>query len=156
MKSKSEGRAAGRDEGLDKKKAIEVLNKILENELAGVVRYTHYSLMIFGHNRIPIVKWLREQASESLNHASVAGEHITTLEGHPSLKIASLLETHKHSIDDILKESLHHEQLQLKNFYELLALVEGKSVLLEEFARDMITEEETHVSEVQKMIRKSK
>lgn len=142
--------------GLDKKKVIEVLNRILENELAGVVRYTHYSLMVFGHNRIPIVKWLRDQASESLDHASQAGEHITTLEGHPSLKIASLLETHKHSIDDILKESLEHEEAQLKNFYELLELTEGKSILLEEYARDMISQEEIHVSEVKKMIRKSK
>lgn len=141
---------------IDKKKVIDVLNKILENELAGVVRYTHYSLMVFGHNRIPIVKWLRDQATESLAHANTAGEHITTLEGHPSLKISSLLETHQHSIDDILKESLEHETEQLANFYQLLELTEGKSVLLEEYAREMISEEEVHVSEVQKMIRRSK
>lgn len=142
--------------GFDKKKVLEVLNRILENELAGVVRYTHYSLMVFGHNRIPIVKWLRDQASESLDHASQAGEHITTLEGHPSLKIASLLETHKHSIDDILQESLEHEEAQLKNFYELLELTEGKVIFLEEYAREMIAKEEEHVSEVRKMIRRSK
>lgn len=133
--------------------AIEILNTILECELAGVVRYTHYSLMVFGHNRIPIVKWLRDQASESLNHASVAGEHITTLGGHPSLKIGKLIETEKHSLNDILKESLDHEESQLGNLYTLLKLVEGKSVYLEEFAREMITEEEAHVAEVKKMLR---
>ncbi|MEK6554351.1 MAG: bacterioferritin, partial [Bdellovibrionota bacterium] len=41
---------------MDTAKVIDALNVIMENELAGVVRYTHYSLMIFGHNRIPIVK----------------------------------------------------------------------------------------------------
>lgn len=138
---------------MNEKKVIELLNKILESELAGVVRYTHYSLMVFGHNRIPIVKWLRDQATESLAHASVAGEHITTLGGHPSLKIGSLIETHKHSLNDILKESLHHEEAQIKNLYNLLKLVEDKSVYLEEYARDMITEEENHVSEVKKMLR---
>lgn len=138
---------------MNEKKVIEILNRILECELAGVVCYTHYSLMIFGHNRIPIVKWLRDQASESLMHASVAGEHITTLGGHPSLKIGKLVETEKHSLNDILKESLEHEESQLKNLYALLKLVEGKSVYLEEYAREMITEEENHVAEVKKMMR---
>ncbi len=138
---------------MNEKKVIEVLNKILESELAGVVRYTHYSLMVFGHNRIPIVKWLRDQATESLMHASDAGEHITTLNGHPSLKIGQLIETHKHSLGDILKESLDHELEQLKNLQTLLKLVEGESVWLEEYARNMIVEEEAHVSEVRKMLK---
>lgn len=134
-------------------KVIDILNTILECELAGVVRYTHYSLMVFGHNRIPIVKWLRDQATESLAHANVAGEHITTLGGHPSLKIGQLIETQKHSLNDILKESLAHEEGQLKNLYTLLKYVEGESVYLEEYAREMIAEEETHVAEVKKMLR---
>lgn len=134
-------------------KVITQLNQILECELAGVVRYTHYSLMVFGHNRIPIVGWLRDQASESLTHASQAGEHITTLGGHPSLKIGKLIETEKHSINDILKESLEHEEGQIQNLYGLLKLVEGKSIFLEEYAREMITEEEAHVAEVKKMLR---
>jgi bacterioferritin len=138
----------------DNKKVVDLLNKILEFELAGVVRYTHYSLMVFGHTRIPIVKWLREQATESLGHAVQAGEHITTLGGHPSLKIASLLETHKHAIGDILTESLAHERTQVGNFKALLKLVEGKSVFLEEYARNMIVDEELHIAEVEKMIRK--
>ena len=138
---------------MNEKKVIEILNRILECELAGVVRYTHYALMIFGHNRIPIVKWLRDQATESLAHASIAGEHITTLGGHPSLKIGKLIETEKHSLNDILKESLDHEQSQIENLYELLKQVEGKSVFLEEYARDMIAEEEAHVSEVKKMLK---
>lgn len=138
---------------MDKEKVLTVLNRILECELAGVVRYTHYSLMVFGHNRIPIVKWLREQATESLMHASTAGEHITSLEGHPSLKIGKLVETEKHSLNDILTESLQHEQEQVQNLYELLKLVEGQSIVLEEFARTMISEEEDHISEVKKMLR---
>ena len=138
---------------MDKKEVVDCLNSILECELAGVVRYMHYSLMVFGHNRIPIVKWLRDQASESLTHAGIAGEHITTLGGHPSLKIGKLTETHKHSVNDILSESLTHENLQLENLKRLLELVEGESVYLEEYAREMICEEEAHVSEIEKMLR---
>jgi bacterioferritin len=138
----------------DNRGVIEVLNKILELELAGVVRYTHYSLMVFGYNRIPIVSWLKGNADESLAHAYKAGEFVTMLGGHPSLKIGPLLETSKHDIGDILRESLEQEGSTLKAYYELLRLSEGKSVSLEEYAREMILLEELHLDEVNKMLRK--
>jgi bacterioferritin len=138
----------------DKQKAIEVLNKIMELELAGVVRYTHYSLMVYGYNRIPIVSWLKGNATESLDHAHKAGELVTQMGGHPSLKIGALLETHQHDIGDILRESLEQESSTLAAYYELLSLSEGKSVLLEEYAREMIVLEELHLDEVNKMLRK--
>jgi bacterioferritin len=138
----------------EKEITIEILNKIMEQELAGVVRYTHYSLMVFGYDRIPIVSWLKENANESLLHAQRAGELVTRLGGHPSLKIGALLETEEHDIDDILKESLNHERDSLKIYYELLKHTEGKSVLLEEYAREMVLSEEMHLDEVNKMLRK--
>lgn len=138
------------------KKVLEILNRLLEREYAGVIRYSHYSLMIFGYNRIPIVKWFRDQSAESLKHAEEIGEHITSLDGHPSLKISKLTESFKHSVEEILQESLLHEEEQLKDLGVLLAEVQDKSVLLEEFARTMIFEEETHVNEVKKMLKKSK
>ena len=119
-----------------------------------MVRYTHYSLMIVGYNRIPIVSWMRTQATESLTHAQDAGEKITHLEEHPSLSIGPLLETHRHDLGDILRESLEHEKNGLALYRELLTLVEGRSVFLEEYARRMIFEEETHVGEVEKMLRR--
>jgi bacterioferritin len=136
------------------KSVVEVLNRILELELAGVVRYTHYSLMVFGYNRIPIVSWLKGNADESMAHANKAGEFVTMLGGHPSLKIGPLLETHKHDIGDILRESLEQEKSTLDAYYELLSLVEGKSVAIEEYAREMILMEELHLDEVNKMLRK--
>ncbi len=139
---------------LDKKAAAEVLNRILELELAGVVRYTHYALMVYGYNRIPIVSWLREQANDSLSHAQQAGEMITQLGAHPSLAIGPLLETHKHDIGDILRESLEHEREALRAYHELLNLVKDRSVWLEEYARDMIYQEEQHQGDVDKMLRK--
>jgi len=138
----------------DNSALIKALNKIMELELAGVVRYTHYSLMVYGYNRIPIVSWLKGNGQESLLHAQKAGELVTLLGGHPSLKIGSLLETEKHDIGDILRESLEHEKNALAAYYSLLKLAEGKSVLIEEYARDMIAEEELHLDEVNKMLRK--
>jgi len=142
------------DGELDKATAVALLNEILETELAGVVRYTHYALMVFGHSRIPIVSWLRSEATNCLNHANAAGELVTHLGEHPSLKIGALLETHKHGINDILIESLEAERVGLELYKKLLELVKDRSVLLEEYAREMIAEEETHLGEVNKMLRR--
>ena len=142
------------EETFDKVKAVELLNHIMEAELAGVVRYTHYSLMIFGHNRIPIVSWLRNEANTCLSHANEAGELVTHFGEHPSLKIGALLETHKHGVNDILIESLEAERTGLALYRELYELVRDRSVLLEDYARRMIAEEELHVGEVNKMLRK--
>jgi bacterioferritin len=142
------------DQDFDKAKAVALLNEILQAELAGVVRYTHYSFMVFGHSRIPIVSWLREQAASGLTHAHTAGELVTHFGEHPSLKIGQLLETQKHEINDILLESLEAEKAGLKLYKRLLELVKDRSILLEEYARRMIAEEELHLGEVNKMLRK--
>ena len=138
---------------LDKDKVVSLLNHILEQELAGVVRYTHYSFLVFGHNRIPIVSWLRDQATESLTHAQQAGEMITLLGAYPSLEIGPLLDSHKHDIGAIMHESLETEGKALLIYRELLSCVQGRSVVLEEYARRMIYAEELHASEVDKMLR---
>jgi bacterioferritin len=136
------------------KAVVGALNQILELELAGIVCYMHYSFMIFGHNRIPIVSWLRAQADESRQHAILAGEMVTTLGAHPSLKIGPLLETHKHDVNEILEESIKHERAGLLEYRKLLGMVAGRSIMLEEYAREQIAAEEAHLAEIRKMLRK--
>jgi bacterioferritin len=141
-------------EQLDQAKVVSVLNRLLEAELAGVVRYTHYSFLVFGFSRIPIVSWLRAQADESLLHAQQVGEWITTLGAYPSLAIGPLLDSHQHDIAAMMRESLETEGRALALYRELLSLVEGRAVALEEFARQMIHAEELHAADVDKMLRK--
>lgn len=139
---------------LDVKSTIKILNTIMEYELAGIVRYTHYSLMVTGPNRIPLVDFFKAQATESLIHAQQAGELITGLEeGHPSLKIAPLQESYHHAIKDVLQESLEHEKEALSLYKQLLDVVQDASVYLEEYARTMIGNEEMHTLELRKMLR---
>jgi len=135
------------------KNVIQSLNRILELELAGVVKYTHYAFMVQGPYRLSVVTWLRGQANESLAHAEAVGEHITSLGEHPTLKISDLLETHKHSTEDILNECLEHEREAIKAYYELLDAVNGESIMLEEYARTQIAMEEMHEAELKKMLR---
>jgi bacterioferritin len=142
------------EKSLNEKTVLDVLNRILEIELAGVVRYAHYSLMVFGHARIPIVSWMRTQADEGLTHALAAGEHITAMGGHPSLRIGKLLETHRHDIDQILREAMEHEQEGVDTYRKLLELVRDKDIMLEEYARKMVHDEEVHITEIEKMLRR--
>ena len=138
---------------LDTDKACAILNEIMEYELAGVVRYTHSAMMVTGPYRIPIVDFLKEQASESLVHAQGAGELIAGLDGHPSQKIAKIEETGQHTIRDILEESLEHELHAVRLYKKLLEEVEDCSIYLEEYARGMIGEEEQHSLELKRMLK---
>ena len=139
---------------IDKQTVVGVLNRLLEAELAGTVRYTHYSFLVFGFGRIPIVSWLRTQADESLLHAQQIGEWITALGAYPSLAIGPLLDTHQTDIGAMLRESLDSERRALGLYRELLDAVADASVALEEFARQMIHAEELHAADVDKMLRK--
>ena len=138
---------------IDIKKTCKILDNIMKYELAGVVRYTHSAMMVSGPYRIPIVEFLQAQANESLLHAQQAGELITGLDGHPSQKIAKIKESNRHSIQDILNESLEHEVHALNLYKKLLACVEDASVYLEEYTRGMIGQEEQHSLELKKMLK---
>ena len=134
--------------------AISILNQLVELELAGAVRYTQYSLMIFGHARIPIMHWMRQQASEALVHATEAGEEVTTLGGRVSLEIGQLAGTHHGSVDEILQELVIHEKRGIELYSKLLKLSDGWRISLEEFSRAKIRSEEIHLAEIEKMLRR--
>ena len=139
---------------LDQDQVVKTLNEIVELELAGAVRYTQYSLMVFGHARIPIISWMREQAAESLMHATLAGEEVTSLGKVVSLGIGELVGTHHPTLDEMMQEMLIHERSGEVLYEALLALVEDRNVSLEEYARQMIRNENLHIAEIEKMLRR--
>lgn len=131
------------------------LTEILEHEMAGVVRYTHYSFMVFGYSRIPVVNWFRSAAKETLTHAIEAGEMITFIGGYPSLGIGPLLESHHHDMREMLRESMDFEIRGVDLYKELLALAEeAGSITVEEYARQKISDEAMHIGEIDKMLRR--
>jgi bacterioferritin len=138
----------------DQDQVVKTLNEIVELELAGAVRYTQYSLMVFGHARIPIISWMRDQAAESLTHAALAGEEVTSLGQVVSLGIAELVGSHHSTVDEMMQEMLVHEKRGVQLYEALLGLVEGRSVSLEEYARQMIRNENLHLAEIEKMLRR--
>lgn len=144
--SQSKSQSAGKNE------VMNCLNKLFQSEMAGIIRYMHYSFMIMGHNRIPIQKWFREQAQESMDHATTIGEKITALGGHPPLVSGQIEESNIHSVDQILQESLRFEEETLSHYKHLVRLA-GDDIALEELARQFVRTETDHIEEVRKMLR---
>ncbi len=140
-------------EELNKVKVIAILNNIMQYELAGVVRYTHYALMVTGRDRLSLSQFFKDQATESLLHAQQAGELVTGLEGHPSLEISIIEESNKHGSIDLLKESAEHEKQAVMLYKELVHVVNGTSIYLEEYGREMVKAEEIHGIEIIKMLK---
>ena len=137
----------------NKEKVIHILNEIMRYELSGVVRYTHYALMVTGRDRLSLTQFFKEQATESLLHAQQAGELVTGLDGHPSLEISIIEESNKHDSIDLLEESAVHEKDAVSLYKDLVDEVEGQSIYLEEYGREMIKAEEIHSIEIKKMLK---
>jgi bacterioferritin len=135
------------------KETMACLHKIFQLEMSGIHRYLHYSFMIMGHNRIPIQKWFRDQASEAQAHAVEIGEKITSLGGHPPIVSAGIEENNQHGVHELLQESLNFELQGLQLYKELVRLA-GDDIALEELARDFVRQETEHVDEVRKMLRR--
>ena len=140
-------------QNIDQNKINSILNDIMEYELAGVVKYTHFALMVTGPNRITLDKFFKSQAGESLHHAQKAGELLTGLGGHPTQSIPSISESNKHAVKDLLVESLNHEEKAISLYNNLLSCSENKSLYIEEYSREMIKTEEMHSIEIKKMLR---
>ena len=136
---------------LDQNKTVELLNAIISFELAGVVRYTYYSLIAIGSKQTDLVDFFKEQASESLTHAQKVGEILTNFNGQSHLKFASI-DVQKQSMKQLLAASWEHETKALELYKELLEIVEGKNVYIEEFVRKMIAEEGDHSLELKNML----
>ena len=138
---------------LDRPRTNELLNRVMQAELAGVVRYTSYALIIVGPNRLPLVEFMKRQATESLAHALQVGELLTGLDGIPAVTIQDIDGPSPGTMSDVLQASLDHELGALKLYKDLLMEVEGRSVYLEEFSRSQIAAEELHVMELRKLLR---
>lgn len=138
------------------KDVLSLLGEIYQVELSGVNQYLHYSFMIVGYNRIPIQKWFRDNANESMTHAIEIGEKITSLGGHPPIVAPKIEETNNHSIHQLLHESLKLEERAIALYKKLTELSTALGdIALEEMAREYIKMETEHFDEVRKMIQKS-
>lgn len=137
------------------KKLVEELNKDLEKEMAGIVRYLHHSFIVFGPHRGPLVQMFRNQAQEAVNHAIQLGEKITALGGHPTVKVEQVFEPGYQTIEDMLAEDLEAEKKQLELYTKQLRDLGDDNLPLKLMLEQIIVSEQNHVEEIEKYLRTS-
>ena len=135
-------------------KILDRLNEILANELAGSLMYLHYSYYIYGHARIPIVDWLRGNASEGLTHATEVGDQIIYFGGDPAtFPAADKFPAKFGSLDEMLRTALKFEKETFDMYAALLKDVEDSNLMLRVFLENKIMEETGHIQEIELMLR---
>ena len=138
-----------------KEKLIKALNKDLEREMAGIVRYLHHSFIVFGPHRGPLVQMFRGQATESMTHAIQLGEKITALGGHPTVRVDQVFEPGDQSVEDMIAEDLKAERAQLELYTQQLKEFGDDNLTIKLMLEQVIIAEQTHVDEMEKYLRTS-
>jgi len=136
-------------------KLIKALNKDLEREMAGIVRYLHHSFIVFGPNRAPLIQMFRAQATESMAHAIQLGEKITALGGHPTVRVDQVFEPGDQSVEEMLAEDLKAEKVQLELYTGQLKEFGEENLPMKLMLEQIIIAEQTHVEDIEKYLRTS-
>lgn len=138
---------------MDRNAVLAQLNHLLRLELEGVNRYLHHSFMVFGFHRSPVVAYFRQQSTESLTHATLLGEKIVSLGGHPNVRIEASWEPEHHDLTEMLRVNLAAEEEGLAQYVRLLKMVPAEEVALEDMVRQLVREEQEHVEDLRKFLR---
>jgi bacterioferritin len=121
-------------------------------EIETAIRNLHFSFLIFGPSRKPVVEFFRDEVEESIRHATMLGEKITALGGLPAIRVRAVHEPQGHTLEAILKESIRHEEEAVATYTKLLELVKEDAPLRVLF-ENQVLEEQEHVEELRKYLR---
>lgn len=130
------------------------LNELLTDEMTAMVRYLHHSFMVFGPNRFGIRDYYRQQSTEAMAHATLLGEKITALGGHPTTQVHPVADPGIHTWEQMFRENLQSEKEALKKYEDLYPQIDPSDVALEDLIRSIIIEETAHIEDIEKMLRK--
>lgn len=132
-------------------KIIEGLNAALENELGNIIRYLHHSFLVRGVNRGPLVDFFRGKSKESMEHATMLGEKIVAMGGHPSIQIPKMKEIGHKNVEEMLREELESEKDEVGEYIKLLRGV-GDDIALEFMLKEIIKEEQEGIEDLEKRV----
>ena len=137
---------------VDKRLVIQALNLALERELAGMVRYLHHSFIVLGPGRGPLVQLFRSLVQDSMVHATLLGEKIVALGGHPSVKIEEVEEPGEQTLLEMIQEDIAMEEQHIEMYEQNLKDFQ-KDIVLKLMYEQIILEETTHLEQLQLYVR---
>ena len=142
------------DYGLDRERAVAVLNEALATELVCVLRYKYHYFMATGiHSQTAKAEFL-EHAGEEQEHADQIAERIKQLGGKPEMNPAGLADrSHSEfqegtSVTDMLKEDLIAERIAIESYREMIQFFGERDSTTRRMLEGILAMEEEHADDL--------
>jgi bacterioferritin len=142
------------DYGLDKERAIGVLNEALATEIVCVLRYQFHYYMATGIHSTAVAEEFREHAREEQEHAEQIAERIKQLGGKPDMNPATLVQrSHSEykegtSLVDMIREDLVAERIAIESYREMIEFFGDKDPTSRRMMEHILAKEEEHADDL--------
>ena len=142
------------DYGLDRERAVAVLNEALATELVCVLRYKFHYFMVTGIHSQAVKAEFLEHAEEEQEHADEIAERIKQLGGKPEMNPA-VFAGNSHSeykegdtLVDMLKEDLIAERIAIESYREMIRFFGEKDSTTRRMLEHILAKEEEHADDL--------
>jgi bacterioferritin len=146
--------AVTQDYGLDREKAVAILNEALATELVCVLRYKFHYFMASGIHSQAVKAEFLEHAKQEQEHADQIAERIKQLGGKPEMNPAVFAgNSHSEyregsSLADMLKEDLIAERIAIESYREMARFFGEKDPTTRRMLEGILAVEEEHADDL--------
>jgi bacterioferritin len=146
------------DYGVDKEKAIGILNEALATEIVCVLRYRFHYYMASGIHSTAVAAEFAEHAREEQEHAEQIAERIKQLGGKPDMNPATLLQrSHSEykegtSLIDMIREDLVAERIAIESYREMIQFFGEKDSTSRRMMEEILAKEEEHADDLSDLL----
>lgn len=135
----------------DKKKIIEKLNQVLEQEHACAIRYGTHAALVKGPYAEDVMKRLEEIAGDEIDHAKKLRDRITALGGTPSMAVSQEDLHEARELKRILHVNIQEEKEAIAKYRDILLMIPRTEVILFETVEHILKDEQEHLEELERL-----
>src|SRR5690349_10809640 len=140
--------------GLDKDRAIDILNEALATEIVCVLRYMHHYFMATGVHGRSVASEFKEHADDEREHADKIGERIQQLGGKPDLNPGTLVGrsvsqyVEGETLADMIREDLVAERIVIDVYREMIRFFGNDDPTSRVMIEGIMAQEEEHANDL--------
>jgi bacterioferritin len=129
---------------------IDRLNTVLSWELAGVVQYLHYAVLVSGPLRPVYTEFFHDGSKEARDHAEAVGAKIASLGGVPTAEPAAILPAT--DLETMLQNTLKLEVAALAAWEAAWEVGDAVNLGTKLWIEEHVSEEQEHVDELNRIL----
>ncbi len=140
--------------GLDKDRAIDILNEALATEIVCVLRYMHHYFMATGVHGKSVADEFKEHADAEREHADDIAERISQLGGKPDFNPRNLLErsvsqyVEGETLADMIREDLIAERVVIEVYTDMIRFFGNNDPTTRVMLEKILKDEEEHATDL--------